>query len=141
MRYLNLTAIVALSVLLAACSTDSPTAEDLQIWLRSPFALFLIMIVSWGANGLKQTAQAKIQGTSDMSFWTYFSFARETAAAFAGNILAFVLLLATGQFDKSAPLGLMITAVIGIGYGINSVADLTSKGGRSAALAGQEPPK
>ncbi len=101
------------------------TAETLKATLSSPLALFLMMLLAAGANGLKQIATVKQTGQA-MSFLEYWSHIPETLATVLSNVLAFALLIMTDQLNFASALS--------VGYGLNSLSDLLTKGGRSYAL-------
>lgn len=103
--------------------------------LATPVALFTIMLLASFGNGLKQLQDAKSDGSQVVSIWGYLAHWPETITTIITNSLAFIMLLGTNQLDTSAPMGLKLAAVIGIGYGLNSLSDLLRPGsGRSASL-------
>jgi len=104
------------------------TVLQLQKLILGPLGLFVIMTLSSFVNGLKQLVTARMQGTTEITLRTYLGkYWPETLTAVIGNILAFAVLVATDQLNFASALG--------IGYGINSAADLIRSGGRSASLS------
>lgn len=101
------------------------TAESLKAYLSSPAALFVMMLVASGANGLKQVLVVQQTGKK-MTFADYWGHIPETLSTIISNAIAFALLLMADQLN--------FASAIGIGYGLNSLSDLLTRGGRSYAL-------
>jgi len=113
------------------------SAEALQAILANPIPLFIVMLLASLAHGLKQIQDSKDPVTKQtaMSIWAYLSFWPETLSTVLINALAFLVLLGTDQLATTAPLGLKLAAVIGIGFGTDSLSDLLRPGsGRSSKL-------
>lgn len=101
------------------------TVESVKTFLSSPGALFVMMILASVANGSKQLAVIRQTGQpiSSIDYWAHLP---ETLATFFSNVMAFSLLLMTDQLNFASALS--------VGYGLNSLSDLLTKGGRSYTL-------
>lgn len=104
------------------------TAEDLKILLSTPLALFVLMLFGSLISMMKQYRDAKSNGAT-ISFGSYVMTV-ETLIMFGANIIAFVALIMTDTLN--------FTGALGIGYAMNSLADL-SPNGRSAAVINSIP--
>jgi hypothetical protein len=100
------------------------TVDSLKLFISSPLALFALMVLASVGNGLKQIAVVRQTG-NPMKCIEYFGHIPETVTVMVGNVLAFILLLSTGQLN--------VASALAVGYGANSLADLLPKG-RSYAL-------
>jgi hypothetical protein len=96
----------------------------LKLFLSSPFALLILMMLASFSNGVKQLLVLRQTGTP-MSFAKYLSYWPETIAMMIANLLAFAVLISIDQLN--------IAAAIGVGYGTNSLVDLLP-GKRSLVL-------
>ncbi len=99
-------------------------APALKLFLASPFALLLLMMLASLANGLKQLLVVRQTGTP-MTLGAYLSHWPDTMGVLIGNLLAFAVLVSMDQLN--------VAAALGVGYGVNSVVDLLP-GNRSLAL-------
>lgn len=103
------------------------TADTIKAFLSSPAALFVMMLIASGANGLKQVLVVRqTSAPKPMTFRDYWSHLPETISTIVSNAIAFALLLMADQLN--------FASAIGIGYGVNSLSDLITRGGRSYAL-------
>ncbi len=100
------------------------TTASLKLFLASPFALLILMMLASLSNGIKQLLVLRQTGTP-MSFVKYLSYWPETVAMLIANLLAFAVLISLDQLN--------IAAAIGVGYGTNSLVDLLP-GKRSLVL-------
>ena len=113
------------------------SSEALQALLANPIPLLIVMLLASLGHALKQLRDSKdpVTGQAAMSLLTYIKYWPETALTVILNVLAFLMLVATDQLATTAPLGLKLAAVIGIGFGTNSLSDLLRPGsGRSSNL-------
>ena len=101
------------------------TLDAIKAYLSSPLALFAMMLLASFANGVKQLSVIKQTG-QPMTCLMYWSHVPETVATLISNAMAFALLIMTDQLNFASALS--------VGYGLNSLADLLTKGGRSYAL-------
>jgi hypothetical protein len=99
------------------------TSEELKVLLSTPLALFVLMLFGTAMSMLKQYVDAKLN-SSTITFGAYI-LKVETVLAIGANILAFGALIMTDTLNW--------TGALGIGYALNSVADLRP-GGRSAEI-------
>jgi len=102
----------------------NPTLAQLQSYLASPAALFLMMLLASFGNGMKQLVVVR-QTSTAMTCWQYWTYLPESLTVLVGNILAFAFLIMTDQLN--------FVSAISVGYNVNSLADLIPKG-RSYAL-------
>jgi|SRR6267142_3284917 len=100
------------------------TDASIKLFLASPFALLILMMLASLGNGMKQLLVIRQTGTP-MSLVQYLSHWPETVAMLITNLLAFAVLISLGQLN--------IAAAIGVGYGTNSLVDLLP-GKRSLVL-------
>lgn len=98
---------------------------QMQDWLKNPWVLFGFMIFGTILSMVKQWKQAQMDGSS-ATLGTYLSHLQELFIAIGGNILAFFLLVDSGNLN--------FVSAVSIGYVLNSVADLNPLGGRSTSL-------
>lgn len=101
------------------------SAEELKLLLSQPIWLLLLMFLGSLVSALKQLGSAQRDGAS-VSIRDYVKHWPETFATIGGNVIGFILLLMSDQLNAAA--------AIGVGYGVNSVADMIRAGGRSASL-------
>ncbi len=94
------------------------------LFLSSPLALFMLMVLASLSNGVKQLLVLKQTGTP-MSFGKYLSYWPETFGMLIANLLAFAVLISIDQLN--------VASAIGVGYGANSLVDLLP-GKRSLVL-------
>jgi hypothetical protein len=99
------------------------TAEALKALLSQPLSLFILMLFGSIISMFKQLLDARTNN-STITLGNYF-FRVETAIMIGANIIAFVALIMTDTLNW--------TGAIGIGYVMNSIADLKPQG-RSAAI-------
>jgi hypothetical protein len=90
--------------------------------LSTPVGMLMLMLAASLLGGIKHIIVAK-QAGAQVSLSKYLQFWPETSAVLIGNIIAFVVLILTDQLNFASALG--------IGYGVNSAADLLRPGGRS----------
>src|SRR5437868_3447681 len=102
--------------------------EELKSILSTPISLFILMLLGSLASMLKQISDAR-KNDSQISVSGYLTKLPETIATLLGNIFAFIGLLMVDQLNYASALG--------IGYMVNSGADLVRTGGRSALVAGK----
>ncbi len=96
----------------------------LKLFLSSPFALLILMMLASLGNGLKQLLVVRQTGTP-MSLGQYVRYWPDTMGVLIGNMIAFGLLIMTDQLNYASALA--------VGYGVNSAVDLLP-GKRSLAL-------
>ncbi len=96
----------------------------IKLFMTSPVALFVLMLLASLGQGVKQLSVIKQTGTP-ISFGKYLSYWPETLSMLVANVIAFAVLISMGQLN--------IAAAIGIGYGTNSLVDLLP-GKRSLVL-------
>ncbi len=101
------------------------TAEEMKTLLANPWVLFGFMIFGTILSMLKQWKQANMDG-STVTMGTYLSHVQELLIAVGGNVIAFFLLVDSGNLN--------FVSAVSIGYVLNSVADLNPAGTRSTAL-------
>lgn len=101
------------------------TTEQLQGYLQDPLVLLAVMLAASAGSACKQIFDGRRNGAA-VTCAQYFAHWPETLTVLGGNVLAFLLLVEVDQLN--------LAAAIGIGYGLNSVADLVRPGGRSAAM-------
>lgn len=101
---------------------DTVTLKEI---LSSPLGLLALMLAASLLGGIKQIVIAKQSGVK-VTLGEYFQYWPETIAVLIGNVLAFVVLILTDQLNFASALG--------IGYGVNSAADLLRVGGRTESL-------
>lgn len=137
--FLPLALIVSFALCLSwmqpAQAAAGPTATQIEGWLHTPLALFLVSTLVWALHGKKQTVVADRQGTANMTFVQWLGYAKETASSFGLLVVGFALLIATKQITDDAPLGVMFLAAVGLGIAPTQLTDLATKSGRSAVLA------
>jgi hypothetical protein len=90
-------------------------APALKLFLASPFALLILMLLASLGNGIKQLLVVRQTG-SPMTIAQYLSHWPDTVGTLIGNMLAFAVLISMDQLN--------VAAALGIGYGVNSVVDL-----------------
>jgi hypothetical protein len=90
-------------------------APALKLFLASPFALLILMLLASLGNGIKQLLVVRQTG-KPMSIGQYLSHWPDTVGTLIGNMLAFAVLISMDQLN--------VAAALGIGYGVNSVVDL-----------------
>jgi len=103
------------------------TTEELKLWLSTPLALFILMLLASVLSAWKQIGDSKNNGAA-ISWSEYFSHAPETATMLISNAIGFAILIYTDQLNFASALGL--------GYVSNSASDLIRSGGRSLAVSG-----
>ncbi|MDP9089186.1 MAG: hypothetical protein M3O26_10665 [Pseudomonadota bacterium] len=96
----------------------------LKLFLSSPAALFILMMLASLSNGMKQLMVLRQTGTP-MSFGAYLKYWPETTAMIIANMIAFAALVMWDQLNFASALG--------VGYGTNSLVDLLP-GKRSIVL-------
>lgn len=101
------------------------TTAGIQVLLMNPWVLFGLMIFGTVLSMLKQWKQAQMDGSS-VALGTYLSHVQELLIAIGGNVIAFFLLVDSGNLN--------FVSAVSIGYVLNSVADLNPAGTRSTAL-------
>lgn len=101
------------------------TTEQLQQYLENPLVLLAVMLAASAGSACKQIFDGRRNGAA-VTCAQYLAHWPETLAMLGGNVLAFLLLVEVDQLN--------LAAAVGIGYGMNSVADLVRPGGRSATL-------
>ena len=101
------------------------TTEELKELLANPAWMLLLMLMASLANALKQIIVAR-QAGMEVRCSDYLSHWPETVATIIGNVLGFLILVATDQLN--------LASALGIGYGVNSLTDLLRKGGRSESI-------
>lgn len=101
---------------------NSDTA--LKLFLSSPFALLLLMMLASLSSGVQQLLVLRQTGTP-MSFAKYVSYWPETVGMMIANMIAFAVLVLTDQLN--------FASAISVGYGTNSLVDLLP-GKRSLVL-------
>lgn len=106
------------------------TDADIKEFLHNPLVLLAAMYLAMIVSALKQIASARMDGIKPPTCVKYFTkYWAETLGAILGNVLSFAVLIETDTLN--------LASAIGIGYAVNSMADLLkSKNGRSAAVAG-----
>ncbi len=114
----------------AAVAQGLLTAEQLKDLLQTPRYLFFLMLLASFGNMLKQKGDANRNGNT-VTLAQYLGHWPETFAVLIANVIAFVALIMTDQLNFASALG--------VGYGVNSLADLMRPGGRSASLQTVEP--
>src|SRR5262245_4904840 len=102
------------------------TPEQLKILIDNPIFLFFVMLLASVTSGLQQVATARRDG-KEVTCIEYLKHWPETAAVLLGNVLCFILLIPTDQLN--------LLAAIGIGFGLNTLADSMRSGGRSTFIA------
>lgn len=100
------------------------TAEQIKVLLSTPAFLFVMMLAASLSNGLSQLLVIKQSGTPP-TFARYLSYWPETLAVLLGNGIAFAALIMTDQLNFASALG--------VGFGVNTIADLLP-GKRAMAL-------
>jgi len=110
----------------AAAQSLPSTTEGIQQLLMNPWVLFVLMIFGTILSMLKQWKQAQMDG-STATLGTYLSHIQELLIAVGGNMIAFFLLVDSGNLN--------FVSAVSIGYVLNSVADLNPAGTRSTILA------
>lgn len=93
--------------------------------LGSPVGLLMMMLAASLLGGIKQIILAKKAGM-EVTLAQYIQYWPETTSVIIGNVLAFVVLILTDQLNFASALG--------IGYGVNSAADLLRTGGRTDSV-------
>jgi len=104
------------------------TAEQLKLILSSPLALFLLMYVGSAVSALKQIVAAR-RGGVDLKCSEYIAHWPETLVVIFSNLLAFAVLIETNTLN--------LVSALSVGYGLNSLADLLQREGRSSSVAGK----
>jgi hypothetical protein len=104
------------------------TVEALKAFLSTPAALFALMLFGSVLSMFKQVRDAHVNGSTVGTAQYLLSI--ETIITLGGNILAFVALIMTDTLN--------FMGALGIGYAINSLADL-KPGGRSAMIIANIP--
>lgn len=99
------------------------TAEALKALLSQPLALFVLMLFGSLISMFKQMLDAR-NNDSTITLGNYL-LRVETAIMIGANVIAFITLIMTDTLNW--------TGAIGIGYVMNSIADLKPQG-RSAAI-------
>lgn len=116
---------VSVVVGLTACDYTPRTADQLKVILQLPVSLFALMNLASFASALQQVIDSQKNGGT-ATIGSYLAKWPETIAVISGNLVAFAVLILTDQLNFASALG--------IGYGVNTAADLMRKGGRSATL-------
>lgn len=104
------------------------TAESLKILLSTPLSLFLLMLFGSFLSMLKQMRDARANGSLVTA--GQYLLTSETIITLGTNIIAFIALIMTDTLN--------FTGALGIGYVINSLADLRPEG-RSAMMISSMP--
>ncbi len=106
------------------------TEADLKELLHNPLVLLAAMYLATIVSALKQISSARMDGIRPPTCVQYFvKYWYETLAVLLGNLLSFAVLVETDTLN--------FASAIGIGYAVNSMADMLRRGGgRSAAIAG-----
>ncbi len=100
------------------------SSNALKLFFSTPAALFMLMMLASLANAIKQLLVVRQTG-KPMSMAQYLSHWPETLGVVIANVIGFAVLILTNQLN--------FAAVLGLGYGANSVVDLLP-GSRSLAL-------
>jgi hypothetical protein len=108
------------------------TTEQLRAYLDDPLVLLLVMLAASAGSAWKQIYDGRRNGVA-VSCAEYLAHWPETLTMIGGNLLAFLLLVEVDQLN--------LAAAAGVGYGMNSVADLIRPGGRSAAMSTRPAPE
>jgi hypothetical protein len=101
------------------------TTEQLQAWLNTPLAMFILMLLASIVSAWKQIGDANRNG-AEITWGAYFAHAPETVTMLLTNVIGFAVLVYSNQLNFAAALGL--------GWVSNSAADLIRSGGRSSSL-------
>lgn len=119
---------IAAALALAGCSGAFDTSvDDVKGWLQSPLMLFIVMNLAALGNALKAVNVANING-SDITLTDYVQHWPQTVAAVILNAIAFLILVESNTLN--------LAAALGIGYGVNSLADyIQPKTGRTGSIA------
>ncbi len=108
------------------------TEQEIIELLKTPAALFFVMLLGSLGSALNQLAKASREG-KEVSFRAYIKYWPETGAMIIGNTFAFITLLIAGQLN--------FAAAVGIGWVANSVADQIRPQGRTSMGNGSSTPK
>ncbi len=90
------------------------SAEEIKMLLSEPVALFVLMLFGSLLSMLKQLVDSRTNGSTITT--AEYLFKIETLIMLGANVIAFITLIMTDTLNW--------TGAIGIGYVMNSVADL-----------------